>query len=67
MKKVIRFGGVNDAESEISEKVTARSYCNKGFNRWCVCLYKGYEEVKKILNQDCCNREKKPHCYNRRR
>ena len=26
-----------------------------------------YEEVKKILNQDCCKREKKPRCYNRRR
>ena len=52
---------------KFQKKVTARSYCNKGFNRWCVCLYKGYEEVKKILNQDCCNREKKPHCYNRRR
>ena len=38
---------------KFQKKVTARSYCNKGFNRWCVCLYKGYEEVKKILNQDC--------------
>lgn len=54
-------------DHKFQKKVTACCYCNKCFNRYCVCLYKGYEEVKKILNQDCCKREKKPRCYNRRR
>lgn len=64
--KKIGIGDDDMGKDRFQKKITAAIYCKKGLNQCCVRLYRGFDEVCRLLNQDCCKKEKKQRCYKRR-